>query len=148
MAMMLRKIKQLKFYTGINILFISFGNILFNDTLHTFLFTIIWCWTYGKDHSDRKRKPAASTSSTRHPRQGSSNKSFCYTSCGALTGMRNISKGSPGGIDLMNHQTMSRHSTTELHPAHLYILNTIKNSTKINSNGFHFLNKNYSSPIG
>ena len=24
------------------------GNILFNDTLDTFLFTVIWCQTYGK----------------------------------------------------------------------------------------------------
>ena len=24
------------------------GNVLFNDALNTFYFTVIWCWTYGK----------------------------------------------------------------------------------------------------
>ena len=24
------------------------GNVLFNDTLNTFYFTVIWRWTYGK----------------------------------------------------------------------------------------------------
>ena len=25
------------------------GNVLFNDALNTFYFTVIWCWTYGKE---------------------------------------------------------------------------------------------------
>ena len=27
---------------------LSEGIVLFNDTFNTFLFTVIWCWTYGK----------------------------------------------------------------------------------------------------
>ena len=44
------------------------GNVLFNDTLNTFYFTIIWHRTYGKGplrererERERERKPAATT---------------------------------------------------------------------------------------
>ena len=40
-----------------------------------------------------------------------------HTTCGVLAGMTNSSKDSPGGIDLITHQTMSRYFTTELQPA-------------------------------
>ena len=43
--------------------------------------------------------------------------SLCYTSCGALAGMRNSLIGILRGIDSVIHCTLSRHSTTELHPA-------------------------------
>ena len=31
------------------------GNVLFNDTLNTFLFTVIWRQIYVKDHSDNEK---------------------------------------------------------------------------------------------
>ena len=38
------------------------GNVLFNDALNTFLFTVIWRHTYGKGPIRlRGRKPAATT---------------------------------------------------------------------------------------
>ena len=43
---------------------------------------------------------------------------FCYTSCGALAGMRISSMGPPSGIDPMTHHTMSWHSTMKLHLAY------------------------------
>ena len=51
----------------------------------------------------------------RFHRQNSTYHSLCYTSHGALAGMRNSSIGPPWGINLMTHHTMSECSTTELH---------------------------------
>ena len=36
------------------------GNVLFNDALNTFYFSVIWCRTY----SDSERKPTADTMAT------------------------------------------------------------------------------------
>ena len=83
------------------------GNVLFNDALNTF-----YLWLYGikhmvKDHSDSEREnplpphgllsPISSkvflyASSHRHD---NTYHSLCYTSCGALAGMRNSSMGPP-----------------------------------------------------
>ena len=43
-------------------------------------------------------------------RQDSTYHSLCYTSCGALAGMKNSSMGPPWRIDPMTHRTMSEHS--------------------------------------
>ena len=41
------------------------GNVLFNDALNTFYFTVIWRQTYGKGPlRKRERKPAAATWAT------------------------------------------------------------------------------------
>ena len=47
------------------------------------------------------------------------------TNCGSLTGTRNSSVDSPGGIDPMAHCTMGRHSNTVtvLHGVHLTLFN-------------------------
>ena len=50
-------------------------------------------------------------------RQYSIYHSLCYTSHGAMAGMRNSSMGPPRKIDLMPHHTMCGHSTMELHLA-------------------------------
>ena len=44
---------------------INEGNVLFNDTLNTFLFTIIWFQTYGKEPlRSQEMKHAATTWAT------------------------------------------------------------------------------------
>ena len=43
-------------------------------------------------------------------RQDSTYHGLCYTSCGALAGMRNSSMGPPRRIDPMTHHKMSEHS--------------------------------------
>ena len=50
--------------------------------------------------------------------QDSTYHSLCYTSCGALAGMRNrpVPMGPPRGIDLVTLHTMSRYSTLEIYP--------------------------------
>ena len=71
-----------------------------------------------KDHSDRERKPTALFLISN---KGSFNcitrivntMATNYTSCGALAGKRNSSKGPPGVIDLMTHRTISGCSITE-----------------------------------
>ena len=41
------------------------GNVLFNDALNTFLFTVIWRRTYGKGPlRKREKKPASTTWAT------------------------------------------------------------------------------------
>ena len=49
-------------------------------------------------------------------RQDSKYCSLYYTSCLALTGMRNKSMGRPGRTDPTTHHTMSECSITEIHP--------------------------------
>ena len=80
------------------------GNDLFNDALNTFHFLVIWCLLYVVFH-----------------RQDSTYHCFCYTSCGALAGIRNSSMGPRGGINLTTHCTMSGCFTTELYPAALFL---------------------------
>ena len=50
-------------------------------------------------------------------KQDSTYHGVCYTSCGALAGMRIILMGPPGGVDSMTYHTMSVRSTTDLSPA-------------------------------
>ena len=83
-------------------------------TQHT-LFMVIWCWTYGKKTTQHERKPAATIWAivlcyAPSHRQDSTYYSLCFTSCGALAGMRNSSMGPQWGIDLTTHSTMSRRS--------------------------------------
>ena len=76
------------------------GSVLFNDALNTF-----YLWIYGvghivKDHSDRERNPLPPHGITERVllyapshRQDTTYHSLCYTSRGALAGMRNMKKG-------------------------------------------------------
>ena len=82
------------------------GNVLFNDALNTF-----YLWLYGirhmvKDHSDSEetrcrhmgysfRLTARVLLYAPSHRQDNTYHSLCYTSCGALAGMRNSSMGPP-----------------------------------------------------
>ena len=37
-------------------------DVLFNNTLNTFLFTVIWHWAHGQGLERREQKPTATTS--------------------------------------------------------------------------------------
>ena len=78
------------------------GNVLFNDALNTFLFTVIRCQIYGRGPLRwRGKKHAAATWATLSDlaarvilyassyRQDSTYHSLCYTSLGAQAGTRN-----------------------------------------------------------
>ena len=98
---------------------------------------ILWCTQHilcmalhmVKDHSDSKRRnlllpfgysfrlAARVLLYALSYRHDSTYYSLCYTSHGALAGMRNSSMGPPWGIDSKTHCTMSRCSTTELYVA-------------------------------
>ena len=98
-------------------------NVLFNDTLNIFYFTVIWCQTYDKGPLRlQERKPAAATWITlsdqqqgfvymhhptdmHHPRQDNTYHCLCYTSLGALAATRNSSMGPPWRIDPTTHST-------------------------------------------
>ena len=57
-------------------------------------------------------------------RQDDTYHGLCYTSCGALAGMRNSSMGPPWRIDPTIHRTMSErsyHGATSRSPTHRYI---------------------------
>ena len=80
-------------------------NILFNDTINTFYFTVLWHRTYGKGPFRwRERIPAAGIlfpiSSIRSHRQDSTYHGLWYGSRGALAGTQNSSVGPPGLISV------------------------------------------------
>ena len=95
------------------------GNVLFNDALNTFLFTVIWRRTYMvKDHSDSERENPLPPHGLLFPisSKGSfictttENRTYhgiCYTSRGTLAGTRNSSMCPPWRIDPMTHRTTS-----------------------------------------
>ena len=94
------------------------GNVLINDALISF-----YLWLYGiihmvKDHSDSEREnplpphgllqlAARALLYAPSHRQDSTYHGLCYTSRGALAGMRNSSMGPPWRIDLTTNHTMS-----------------------------------------
>ena len=92
------------------------GSALFNDALNTFYLRLYGIRHVVKDHlnSERRNPP------TQHGllfllyasshRQDNTYHSLCYTSHGALAGMRNSSMGPPWRINPMTHHTMSEHS--------------------------------------
>ena len=78
------------------------GNVLFNDALNTFYLRL---YDMVKDYLDKEKGnlllphwlffPISSKDSFISHRQDNTYHSLCYTSCGALTGTRNSSMGSP-----------------------------------------------------
>ena len=94
------------------------------------LFTVIWCLTLSvKDPSDSEKTYShhymgyllllAARNPLHAPfhKQDSTYHGCCYTSHGALAGMRNGLVDPPWRIDPMTHCTMSRHSIMEPHLA-------------------------------
>ena len=80
------------------------GNVLFNDTLNTFYLRLYGIGHMVKDHSERKHTTAtwATLSDEQqgffyihHPTDRISHTYICYTSRGALAGMRNSFMGQP-----------------------------------------------------
>ena len=103
---------------------------LFNDALNTFYLRLYGVRHMVTDHSDsEKGNPlppyrlllSINSKGSLYPpshRQDNTYHSLCYTSRGALAGMRNSSMGPPlWRIDPTTHRTMSERSTSELHPA-------------------------------
>ena len=92
---------------------------LFNNTLNTFYLQLYGIRYMVKDHSDSEKGnplpphrllfPINSKGSFICLRQDNIYHSLCYTSRGALAGMRNRSMSPPWGINPMTHHTMSRH---------------------------------------
>ena len=95
-------------------------NVLFNDALNTFYLRLYGFTHMVKDHSDSEREETR----CRHMgysfrlaakvllyasshRQDNTYHGLCYTSRGALAGMRNSSMGPPWRIDPTTHRTMS-----------------------------------------
>ena len=71
------------------------GNILFNDALNTFYLRLYGVRHMVKDHSDSKRGNSLPPRLTARVLLYAPSHSLCYTSCGALAGMRNSSMGPP-----------------------------------------------------
>ena len=83
------------------------GNVLFNDTLNTFYLRLYGVRHMVKDHSDSERGNPLLPHRLLFPitarvllyasshRQDNTYHGLCYTSCGALAGMRNSSMGPP-----------------------------------------------------
>ena len=90
------------------------GNVWFNDALNTFLSTVfIWWQTSGKRPDSERGNlllPARVLLYASSHRQDNTYHSLCYTSHGAVAGMRNRSMGSPWRIDPTTHHTMSKRS--------------------------------------
>ena len=70
-------------------------NVLFNDTLNTLYLRLFGIRHMGKDHSDSEKGNPLPPHRLLFPinRQDSTNHGLCYTSRGALAGMRNSSMG-------------------------------------------------------
>ena len=79
------------------ILSLERGNVLFNDALNTFYLRLYGVRHMVKDHSDSYsfRLTARVLIYASSHRQESTYHSLCYTSRGALAGMRNSSMGPP-----------------------------------------------------
>ena len=79
------------------------GNILFNDALNTFYFTVIWRRTTQRVREETRcrhmgysfRLTARVLLYAQSHRQDSTYHGLCYTSRGALAGTRNSSMGPP-----------------------------------------------------
>ena len=84
------------------------GNVLFNDALSTFYFRL-----YGVRHNYCKeplRLAARVLLYASSHRQDNTYHGLCYTSRGALDGMRNSPMGPPWRVDPTTHRTMSKRS--------------------------------------
>ena len=99
------------------------GHVLFNDALNTFYLRLYVIIHMVKDHSDSERgnplpphcypfRLAARVLlyASSH-RQYNTYHGLCYTSRGALAGMRNRSMGPPWRMNPMTHRTMSERSS-------------------------------------
>ena len=78
------------------------GNVLFNDALNTFYFTVIWRRTHGKGPLSERGNPLpphgllfpiSSKGSFICTTPQTEYNDLCHTSCGALAGTRNSSMG-------------------------------------------------------
>ena len=97
-------------------------NVLFNGALNTFYLRLYGVRHMVKDHSKVReetccchigysfRLTARVLLYASSHRQDNTYHGLCYTSCGALAGTRNSSKGPPWRIDLTTHRTMSERS--------------------------------------
>ena len=95
------------------------GNVLFNGALNTFYLRLYGVGHMVKDHSDSERGNPLPPHGLLFPskarvllyalshRQDSTYHVLCYTSRGALAGMRNSSMGPPWRIDPTTHRTMT-----------------------------------------
>ena len=71
------------------------GNVLFNDALNTFYFTVIWRRTYGKGPLRLTARVLLYVPYKTIYIQDSTYHGLCYTSRGALAGTRNSAVGPP-----------------------------------------------------
>ena len=111
-------------------------NVLFNDTLNTFYQRLYGVIHMVKDHSDSEkgnplpphrllfRLTARVLLYAPSHRQDNTYHGLCYTSRGALAGMRNSLMG-PWRIDPTTHRTLSERSTSELRPAPALMSNAL-----------------------
>ena len=85
------------------------GNVLFNDALNAFYLRLYGVRHMVKNHSDREKGAWVLLYASSH-RQDNTYHRLCYTSCGALAGMRSSPMGPPWRIDTTTHRSMSERS--------------------------------------
>ena len=93
------------------------GNVLFNDTRNTFYLQLYGIRHKQKDHSETERRNpllplywlvfTIRDLYTYHPTHRLVHTTTCYTSCGAMAGMRNSWMGPQWGIHMTTHHILS-----------------------------------------